>query len=342
MNTLAKQITAITLCVLVAFGIAGYFLYSMATASDSSSEENLSGNFGTAYGIHDITRVNEESLDGLPSVTASFFVDTEFSDPAAALQYVGEFMSTNTDETLTNLVVKSDADNDKKFSFNFYASSPTDYQDGSFATSADAFNRAYENEYPDLTVNSQPTHNGLRTIDVDVKLIASSDTASVSPTGVDIKQGWNTLVGSFEGLKTDGSRYTLKVATGGDAKQTGVSGFYYDEDSYQALTNLNERVWATLGQYSVGQSFAGLNPKSVTYEIAQGKPGAASNDTTFDIVLAGEQPADQAAIDKTLNSFRSAVSDSENVMFFWSNITSIRYENNPNPVLLQFPSNMEW
>lgn len=319
--------------VIAAFAISGAMLY-VTYLNGNIKDNTISSGFGAVYGIHDITNSPDQGLEGLPSNTVSFKVAD--NDPISALQYTSTFMESETEggegNELLNFKISSDDDSATGFSLDFYANSPADYLDGTFDESITSLKTLIsEGDFSNVAVVSKPTQAGTRTLSVTASLNSGSSNKSA------LAAGWNSLVGAVQSFPINGSRYNLSMATEGDIV-TGVSGFYYDEASYELLKQIDPRVWSTLEAYTGKDVFKVLGITQAKYVIAQ---GAGTNDSAFRVVLAGDQP-DAETVNSIIGNFKSSAYSNPDVMLPWMNITTLKFANATEPFYIDYPTNMLW
>lgn len=340
-----RHIIILILAGFLAVAISAYFMVGVANTIAGANNLKLDGNFGAEYGIHDISQSNNGSLPGLPSTTVKLAITEDSSGPDAALDFLSTWLSNNNQEQLTNLVITSDnADGSDAtpFTFTYYAGSPADYSDKTFTKAISVLDSLNANGYTSLNVVSKPTPDGLRTTDVNAKIPEPTSSYYSTSGDPELSTSWENLVGSMSGAPMSGGRYNLNLSTEGKTGIAAVKGFFYDKTSLKALNVTNDKIWTTISNYAKDSGFSFLKPQSVTYDIAQGKPNAGSNDTAVRIVLSGNQPKSQANIDSTINQFKKAAATTPDTLLYWSQSTTIRYANNETPVFIQYPTNMEW
>lgn len=338
MNLATKRLLNKTLFVFVLFlaaiAIGGYSILQLASTAAKGNITTISGNFGSTYGIHNISHNSDDSLNGLPSTTVSFNLPFDkTSNVEEGLSYVGDWLSENDTETVTNLKVTPDAQasDSGSYTYKYYAASSADYQDRTFSLAASQFTGLLETDFSKLDYTSEPTTSGHRVVTVNAELDSASSNGSYN--GSPLETGWNALVSKLD-VNQPGTTYKLSLSITDRGVTQRINASFDNDKEMIGLQNFDDRVWSTLDSYATNYGST-MKVASITYDFVSPK----SNNNRFNIVLQGDQPKDGNAVNALTTKFAGQAAKDDQVMFIWSNETTLRYSNNESPVFIQYPSN---
>jgi hypothetical protein len=338
MNLATKRLLNKSLFIFVLFlaaaAIGGYSILQLASTAAKGNITAISGNFGSTYGIHNISHDSDDSLSGLPSTTVSFNLPFDkTSNVEEGLSYVGDWLGENDRETVTNLKVTPDAQASAAgaYTYKYYAASSADYQDRTYLDTVGQFTGLLDTDFAKLDYTSEPTTSGHRVVIINAELDPSSSNSSYNDEP--LEAGWDTLVSKVDATQP-GTTYklSLSIANGGVSKRVNAS--FSNDKEMIGLQNFDDRVWSTLNTYTSNYGPV-MKVASVTYNFVSKE----SNNNRFDIVLQGDQPKDGNAINALTTKFAGQASKDDEAMFIWSNETTLRYSNNESPVFIQYPTN---
>ena len=308
---------------------------------------DISGGFGSAYGISNITRQDGNTSSGGGSVSVDFQIDP-LSDSAPAsysIQYMGEAIAGLTSGEVVNVIAKekeaepvaegeTPAPEKAEFDFSYYAAAPSDYKDGSFKSVNDVFDGLYSLGAKSVDIKSTPTLGGGRSTDVTMTVAGWSYEAG------GIKTLWNSAVStiSSQGDLEGNNLYNVTIvnsATSDKSVAAKISATFYDQASLEKSQNIDDRIWQNISVYSnSNNNFTSLGIKEIDYRQSLG-----DTRSKMTVILAGDQP-DAATITKAGDTFRQASIDNEDVWYFNTYMTSLKYVNSTDDVWTEYSSNI--
>jgi len=294
-----KKATFLTVLCLVAFVLSGgLYIYISLLSQSSYSDKNspLNNSFGADYGLTNLTRTQNNAINGIASTTVSVTLptnDSSTSGGTASLEELASIMKSNAPEQdIYNFHATSNpSDNTSAHqNFSFDASSPVDYKDNTFQNAVDNYYSLTQNSnFTGLSYSSTPNMNGTRSTNIT----ATTTNPTYVYSGQDISLYWDNLLDSTKAnIPTDGSKVNLTLTLSSGAQVTGT---YFDQESWNNLkaASKNNYIWNQMVNYNSTLNANGVNLKSVLLTIAA---GSSPTDSTLDLTLKGNAKTNAANI----------------------------------------------
>jgi len=337
MKPLIKKIIFLFVMIAVGVGASTGILFASVYATNAGTiETSFKSNFGVDYGFHDVSKTTKDSLPNLPATTVTMkYSNTGEGAQSVGLAYLEEFMkrksSNLSDNEIINLKVSSD-DKLHSYDFAYYATSPVDYVDGTFAKFIDVIEGSIEgNTFKRIIAESKPTSSGVRSMNVNGVLLATGASSA------DLQNSWNGLLVLVNSMPLDGAIYNMKISSPLDTGSN-VEGSFYDKETFKNLSNVSLDVWMRLEMYGSELPFKSIGIAKATLSL-DGKTG--TNDSVIRLVMKGDQP-DASGITQMINGLTAEVAKSEQTSIAWAGITEVSYKNSTAPVAFYYPSNFDW